>query len=58
MKKTILLLAIILMNINFIACTAEDVSENLLIDDTQACCDENGEILPPPPPPEEGEGGN
>lgn len=43
---------------NFLACTAEDVSEDVFIEDTQACCDEDSEILPPPPPPEEGEDGN
>lgn len=49
MKKAILILAVILLGLNFSSCTEQAIEENIQLTEQQECCG-NGDILPPPPP--------
>lgn len=49
MKKIILIVFTVFLNVALTSCSQGEIIEDL--EEVQACCDGNGEILPPPPPP-------
>ena len=53
MKKIVILLFTVFLNLGLYSCTPEVVEEEIT---PQACCDEDGNIPPPPPPPPPGKG--
>ncbi len=54
MKKAVILLFTIVLNIGLFSCTPESVTNE--IQEQQTCCGDNGSIPPPPPPPPPGDG--
>ncbi|HNP67198.1 MAG TPA: hypothetical protein PKH16_04770 [Aequorivita sp.] len=55
MKKIILVLLTVFLNLGLFSCTPQAISEE--VKSTQACCGDDGHIPPPPPPPVGGNGG-
>ncbi len=60
MKKTILIIITVFLNLGLLSCTDNDelVTKEYVDSSIQAnenCCGEDGEILPPPPPPPKGD---
>lgn len=49
MKKILLLVLTVTLNLSLFSCTPESVIDTAT--DVQACCDNQGPIIPPPPPP-------
>jgi len=56
MKKIIIILLTIFLNIGLYSCTPQALNEDLQT--PQACCGDEGELPPPPPPPPPPPGGN
>jgi len=55
MKKIILVLLTVFLNLGLYSCTPQAMSEE--VKNTQACCGDDGDLPPPPPPPYGGNGG-
>ncbi len=54
MKKIVLILVTVILNVFLFSCSPDEVLENGVLDNLeapQACCDQEGDIPPPPPPP-------
>jgi len=54
MKKIVLILVTVILNVFLFSCSADEVLEESVLDNLetpQACCGEEGNIPPPPPPP-------
>jgi len=55
MKKIIIILVTVTLNVFLFSCTSDDIiSEEVLdnLETPQACCGNEGDIPPPPPPPD------
>ncbi|MGB0880892.1 MAG: hypothetical protein ACPGTO_10035 [Polaribacter sp.] len=56
MKKIILIVFTVFLNVALTSCSQGEIIEDL--EEIQACCGEDEPILPPPPPPPPPTGGN
>jgi len=57
MKKIVLILVTVILNVFLFSCTSDDIISDGGLDNLEApkaCCDQEGDILPPPPPPPTG----
>lgn len=54
MKKIILILVTVILNVFLFSCSSDEILEEGILDNLeapQACCDQEEDIPPPPPPP-------